>query len=697
VLELVGRYRIQERIGEGAMADVYRAHDPSISRSLAIKILKAEFRQNKEYSARFLREAKAAGALSHPNIVTIYDVGEVEGYPYILMELLEGEPLNDVMTKTGPLAADQVMQVGLQLADALRYAHSQGVVHRDIKPSNIMMDRRGAIKILDFGIARMTEVEGLLEADSLKTQVGQVLGTPRYMSPEQALGQSLDGRSDLFSVGVILYELLTGKKAFAGVSAATLALQITQEDPEAISKFAPEAPRGLQFIINKLLAKKPDRRFADGAQLAEALRRELGVWKTVQDEAAASKQRYLPLQVRLTLMLGAITAVVLVGSIGTVLLRQYRALEQMAITSGSAVASFVASNAALSAADNATLPPDQRDWQPVNAFVKVASEDPNVVQMMVVDSDGVVRAANEPGLVDKPYVAHPDETIIRSEEGITIAETRSAQGQPAFRFVKPITYAGRLVGKVDVSLSKKELQSTAVVTRSLMITLGLVILAVILAATYGLSRMLATPIRRLNSAFHEASKGDLDFRISHSRKDEFGELFDAFNRLTQHVQDRLDAVESVAMGATAADSTVVKTARLSETSKPAELDKSLLSSPFAPPADPAPVAAEAPPAMPEPAPEPQPAAEAPPAPQPEAPPQPEPAPEPPAPVLTDDDPILAEPLPPAPQAEPELPPAPSAEAEDPILDGRRPFSPEDSLWPSDEDHTVIRRTGPRKK
>ncbi|MEO6338780.1 MAG: serine/threonine-protein kinase, partial [Caulobacteraceae bacterium] len=190
MLELIGRYRIQERIGEGAMADVYRAHDPSINRSLAIKVLKAEFRQNAEYSTRFLREAKAAGALSHRNIVTIYDVGEIDGYPYIVMELLDGDPLNEVMQRIGKFPADQVMSIGQQLSDALRYAHALGVVHRDIKPSNIMFDGRdGSIKLLDFGIARIKEVEGLLETDSLKTQIGQVLGTPRYMSPEQALGE----------------------------------------------------------------------------------------------------------------------------------------------------------------------------------------------------------------------------------------------------------------------------------------------------------------------------------------------------------------------------------------------------------------------------------------------------------------------------------------------------------------------------
>ena len=316
MLELVGRYEIQARIGEGAMADVYRAYDPSISRVLAIKVLKAEFRQNRQYAVRFLREAKAAGALSHPNIVTIYDVGEVDGYPYIAMELLDGQPLDKVIAQNGRAAVGDTLAIGVQLGEALRYAHGVGVVHRDIKPSNIMLAPDGrSIKILDFGIARVAEADS--DAESLKTQIGQVLGTPRYMSPEQALGCEIDGRSDLFSTGVLLYELVTGQRAFAGASAATLALQITQQDPRPIAELAPDCPRGLQFIIDKLLAKKPERRFADGGQLAEALKREV---RALEVEAEApTRKGDLPLPVRQALMMAGVTAAALLICVGLVL------------------------------------------------------------------------------------------------------------------------------------------------------------------------------------------------------------------------------------------------------------------------------------------------------------------------------------------------------------------------------------------
>ena len=168
--------------------------------------------------SRFLQEARAAGSLSHPNIVTIYDVGEAQGFPYIAMELLSGQPLDVVMRERGVFDIADVLNIGVQLSDALSYAHRLGIVHRDIKPSNVMLSQDGKTpKILDFGIARVSEASGDANATRLMhTQVGQVLGTPRYMSPEQALGRELDGRSDLFSLGVVLYEMITGKPAFNG-------------------------------------------------------------------------------------------------------------------------------------------------------------------------------------------------------------------------------------------------------------------------------------------------------------------------------------------------------------------------------------------------------------------------------------------------------------------------------------------------
>lgn len=546
MLEAIGRYRIESELGEGAMADVYRAFDPSINRALAIKVLKREFLRDRQYADRFLREAKAAGALSHPNIVTIYDVGEADGDPYIVMELLEGRSLDEVL-KEGALEPARALGIGIQLADALAFAHRQGVIHRDLKPSNVIVLADGrSIKLLDFGIARVGDA--LFDTESVRTQVGQVLGTPRYMSPEQALGEKIDGRSDLFSLGVLMYEMLTGRRAFPGASSATLAIQIVQRDPEPLGKIAPDTPGGLQFIVNKLLAKQPERRFADGAQLADAMRKELAAL-TAAGEEESVQHSYIPIQVRLPIVLALITALLLGGAIWTVLSRQYRAMEQVALASGNAISSFVASNAGLRAVENATLPAAQQDWAPTEAFVRTASQDAAIRRIQVVGADGVVRASSEAGGVGRPYAASRGGDVVERRDGVTVTSEDGRDGRGVFRFVRPITYAGRAFGQVDVEVSKAALDAAARLARLLMAALGLVTLGGVALTSYAGTRTLAAPIRRLKGALLEVARGNLDFQISHNRKDEFGELFDSFNIAAGALQERLFSVEQLALSA----------------------------------------------------------------------------------------------------------------------------------------------------
>lgn len=533
MLSRLGRYEMGACIGRGAMADVYRAHDPSIGRPLAIKVLKPELRRNRQITARFLREAKAAGALSHPNIVTIYDVGDEAGFPYIAMEHLEGEPLDGVIRRGDALSAEAVIEIGIQLAEALAYAHSLGVVHRDVKPSNIMLAAGGrTIKLLDFGIAGLASSSD--DADTLKTQAGQVLGTPRYMSPEQALGREADGRADLFSAGVVLYEILTAKRAFDGATPGVLALQIIQSDPEPLSKAAPDCPRGLQFIIEKLLMKAPDKRFRDGAQLAKALRREQAA-----QLSRRGRRRALPLPFRVALTMGAITAAVLCASISAVVGGEDAAMQRMAVASGGAIASFVASNAAVTAADNAGLPPELADWLPVQAFVRAAAADPSVRRITVVDRAGIVRASSGDG-VGRPYVAARGESPVARQGKLSVTVSRTEKD--AFRFVRPIVYAGRDFGLVDVSLDKTGLDQAAALSRILMAVLGVVTLGAVVAVSFAAAHSIASPLRRLQAALADAAAGDLDFRLSIRRRDEFGELFDGFNMLAAAVQARLETI-----------------------------------------------------------------------------------------------------------------------------------------------------------
>jgi serine/threonine-protein kinase len=258
----LGRYEIQKELGRGAMGTVYLGKDPKINRLVAIKTIRFDEVEPgllEETKKRFFREAEAAGALSHPNIVTIYDCGEDYDVAYVAMELLDGADLAANVTKDNKLPVKDVLRIVRSVADGLDFAHSKGVVHRDIKPANIMMQKNGEVKIADFGIARVMA--------SSSTQTGMVLGTPSYMSPEQVIGNKVDGRSDLFSLGAVLYELLVCQKPFVADSIATLMYTIANKPPTLITRIDPEIPECCAYITHKLLMKDLEKRYQSGREV----------------------------------------------------------------------------------------------------------------------------------------------------------------------------------------------------------------------------------------------------------------------------------------------------------------------------------------------------------------------------------------------------------------------------------------------
>jgi serine/threonine-protein kinase len=263
-----GRYTIIKEVGRGSMGVVYQGLDPQIDRLVAVKVLRHDKTSNENVSKRFLKEAKVIGRLSHQNIVTIYDFGEEQGDVYIAMEFLEGEPLSEVMRK-GRYATEEIIDIGVRLAETLDYAHRKGVVHRDIKPSNIIVRDDGQMKITDFGIAHIDDPNA-----TLQTQTGEIMGTPAYMSPEQVLGRQVDGRTDIFSLGVILYEMFLGKRPFGGEgkSLMTVFNEIVETTPRGPETEAPPMQQLLFRCIMKALAKKPEDRFQSGNELAAALK-----------------------------------------------------------------------------------------------------------------------------------------------------------------------------------------------------------------------------------------------------------------------------------------------------------------------------------------------------------------------------------------------------------------------------------------
>ncbi|MBI5590685.1 MAG: serine/threonine protein kinase [Deltaproteobacteria bacterium] len=264
-----GRYEIEKELGRGAMGVVFQAHDPQIDRRVALKVLRPDRVTSEDFAQRFLKEARAIGRLSHPHIVTVYDVGHDQGTVYIAMEFLDGRPLDEIMREK-PLNLKDIVDICTQVAQSLDYAHGQGIVHRDIKPSNIMLASDCGVKITDFGIARIED-----PAAAQLTQAGEILGTPTYMSPEQVKGQAVDGRSDLYSLGVILYELSTGRKPFTGKNIAAIFTAITGEAPEDPMASEPFVARGgsraLSKLILKCLSKAPEDRFQSGKSMIQAL------------------------------------------------------------------------------------------------------------------------------------------------------------------------------------------------------------------------------------------------------------------------------------------------------------------------------------------------------------------------------------------------------------------------------------------
>jgi serine/threonine-protein kinase len=260
-----GRYKVEKELGRGSMGMVYQAYDPQIDRRVALKVLRPDLVTSEGFAQRFLKEARAIGRLSHPNIVVVHDVGSDQGTIYIAMELLTGEPFHEVM-RNKEFGDKEITRLGSQVARVLDYAHKHGIVHRDIKPSNIMLSPDGQIKITDFGIAHIEDPSA-----PQQTRAGEVLGTPAYMSPEQVLGKPVDGRSDIYSLGIILYELSTGARPFRGGNLAAIFMAVTQQMPPEPVRVKPKVSPELSAIIMKCLNKAPEERFQTGRELAAAL------------------------------------------------------------------------------------------------------------------------------------------------------------------------------------------------------------------------------------------------------------------------------------------------------------------------------------------------------------------------------------------------------------------------------------------
>jgi serine/threonine protein kinase len=254
-----GRYRLERKLGSGGMADVWLAEDQELGRKVAIKMLHERYANDTQFVERFRREATHAAGLSHPNVVSIYDRGEAEGSYFIVMEYVEGRTLKELLVTRGPCPVPVAISYVRQVLAALRYAHRNGIVHRDIKPHNVLVDHEGRVKVADFGIARA--------GSSQITEAGSIIGTAQYLSPEQARGAPVDESSDLYSTGIVLYELLTGDLPFTGETPVEIAMKHLSQVPPSPSSIRPEIPRDLDLVVLRALAKEPADRYRSAKEM----------------------------------------------------------------------------------------------------------------------------------------------------------------------------------------------------------------------------------------------------------------------------------------------------------------------------------------------------------------------------------------------------------------------------------------------
>ncbi len=278
-LKSISRYRILEKLGAGGMGEVFLAEDMKLGRKVALKLLDQELTQNRDRLSRFDQEAYAASALNHPNILTIYEMGDEGGRHFIATEFIDGITLRKRLGGA-PMDLAEVLDVAIQVAGALEEAHAAGIVHRDIKPENIMIRRNGHVKVLDFGLAKLTERPDQEETDTeavtralVQTDAGIVLGTSQYMSPEQARGKPIDARTDIWSLGVVLYEMTSGRAPFLGETKTDIIIAIAKTDPAPLARFAPNAPAELEWITMKALRKDVDERYQTVKELESDLKK----------------------------------------------------------------------------------------------------------------------------------------------------------------------------------------------------------------------------------------------------------------------------------------------------------------------------------------------------------------------------------------------------------------------------------------
>lgn len=546
---MFGRFEIQGELGRGAMAIIYRCYDSKINRMVALKTLLPEFSAHPEYRARFLVEARAAGTLNHPLIVTIFDVGEIEGIPFIAMELLTGVTLTQ-FTERHPqgILLPMLLKIAIQISDALDFSHRHNVVHQDIKPDNIVIvNDTGDIKMMDFGIARIMH-----KADTLSDKDSRAFlsGTPQYMSPEQITDHAIDGRSDLYAMGVLLYELIGGHCPFEDDDHFAL-WQKTLKNPVPRLKPRDHAtPPELIELVTTLLAKDPNARYQSASGLSADLRSLL----QRQNERAERwiTRKIIPIRVRWPLvMAGVVMAAMLTGSVG-VYYKQKQAMTNLAYDYGFSLSEWVAAQTA----EDLIL----HDKLALQSWVDSMSNNHTIVYMAIKDNNGTTEAhTRDDRLAEQMTAQLLDEHVVLKRDNLRVYAVYQLDGVPFYVFEMPIEYQDKRVGQLRIGLATNALTAASRTTLLTLLAWIAVILLIVISGTYWLTRRIQMPLDVVRNALGQIKQGHFEHRIRLHRRDDFELLYSAYNAMADVLEARHLQQETLLDDANASESASIDT------------------------------------------------------------------------------------------------------------------------------------------
>jgi serine/threonine-protein kinase len=525
----VGRYRIDGVLGEGAMAVVYAGFDPGIEREVAIKCLHQEVAADPGYRRRFLAEARAAGHLTHPHIVTIFDAGEADdGRAYIAMERLAGETLASRVARKGFPPLPVIIELAGELAAALDYAHAHGVVHHDIKPENIMLaDGWQHAKINDFGIAECRASRD--DPSAPRTEIG---GTPAYMAPEHLRGEPTDARSDLFSLGVVLYWLVVGKLPWAETHGARRMILERQRLPRPpIQPRDPSTPSILVDIVHTLLAPDAATRYQRGGEVVGDLQMARREYERLHEKPLAN--RIISLRLRWTGVLGAVLSLTLLLGLAAIHAKQNAAITGLALDFGSSLGRMVASESA----EDLLL----GDRAATRALVEDMARNQQIHYLAIADRYGEVIASTQP-----EQVGHRLPALVGQPAPMQAGDVKSYRGHLAdsanqddmLVFDVPVRYQVATVGELRLGVSDAPLRAARKTTLWVIVAVLLATLAAVVGAAWWMSRRLLALLDVLGSALLRVARGDFRYRIRLVRRDELGRLFAVFNLMNSALQSR---------------------------------------------------------------------------------------------------------------------------------------------------------------